>query len=107
MICWRYPFPFGMECEWDLSYGISSDNVKDTFRADLRTCAQGYDVMEPNQTITEEAGTYYSYKIIQPSMLPVTLALSLYTKEDFSHDVNDTIQFNVNATQKSLFYLIN
>jgi len=86
-------------CGWDLSYAISSSNVEGTWRYDLLTCAQYGDIIEANQTITEEARSYYNYKIIQPGLLQVTLTLSLRPQEDYSQVINDTIQFDVNATQ--------
>jgi len=86
-------------CGWDLSYAMSSSNVEGIFRHDLPTCAEGFDIIEPNQTITEEAGSFYNYKIIHPGLLQVTLALTLRPHEDFSQVINDTIQFTVNATQ--------
>ena len=77
---------------------MSSSNVEGTMRYDLRMCVNGYDgIIEPEQTITEEAGSFYNYKIIHPGLLHVTLALRLSSHEDFSRIINDTIQFDVNA----------
>ncbi len=87
-------------CGWDLSYDISSENIEKTLRADLPTCSQRTDVIGPNQTLTEEAGSFYHYQIIQPEMLKVTLNLVLRPNaSDFLDKITDTIQFMVNATQ--------
>jgi len=84
---------------WNLSKVVSSSNVQAIHRYDLPTWSQGSEVIEPNQIITEEAGSYDYYKIIQSGLVHVTLTLKL-SNSPYYHGINiDTIQFDVNATQ--------
>jgi len=64
-------------------------------------CATGNDVIQPNQTITDRAyPSLYNYKVIKNGQLNVTLSLLL--DDNYSsyglHNINATVQFNVNAT---------
>ena len=86
-------------CGWNLSKVVSSANVQVTLRNDLPTCSQGDEVIEPNQIITEEAGSYYYYNIMQSGLVHVTLTLKLSNSPYYHVDNIDTIQFNETAAQ--------
>ncbi len=84
----------------DLKYTISPTSKLENIYFISCQRADFGDVIEPNQTVIDIPSSVYVYKIIEPGIFHVTLTLTLSLNETtFLHEINDTIQFDVNAVQ--------